>query len=111
MSSNVVKSQLIDKLKEEHCFWSYDDSSVQDIPDDILIELVMLHLDIDDINKLFLLYPYKYVKKTWIKNVVAQGEMWQNLNMFFAWYYFKAKQPKQYVRSMMTRQLNNRLNS
>ncbi len=111
MSSNVVKSQLIDKLKEEHCFWSYNDSSIQDIPDDILIELVMLHLDIDDINKLFLLYPYKYVKKTWIKNVVAQGEMWQNLNMFFAWYYFKAKQPKRYVRSMMTRQLKKRLNS
>ena len=108
--SEYVRSQLVDKIKKEHFLWSYDCSSIQDIPDDVLIELVMPHLDIEDIGLLFKLFPYNRVKKAWIENVVAQGEMYQNLNYFFAWYYFKAKQPKRYVRSMMTRQLHKRLN-
>ncbi len=110
MSATEVKSQLVDKLKQEHCLWSYDNSSVQDVPDDVLIELVMLHLDIDDIDKLFVIYPYNRVKQTWKEHVIAQGEMWKNLNYFFAWYYFHVKYPKRYVHSMMTRQLNKRLN-
>ena len=37
-----VKSFLIEKLKQEHCLWSYDNDSIQDMPDDMLIVLVML---------------------------------------------------------------------
>lgn len=109
MSLDKLRSQLVDKLKKEHCFWSYDNASVQDVPDDVLIELVMLYLDVDDISLLFKMFPYKRVKKAWLENVVAQGERFQNLNYFFAWYYFKARQPKRYVRSMMTRQLHKRM--
>ena len=58
---------------------------------------------------LFRLFDYKKVKRAWIENVVAQGERYYNLNYFFAWYYFHAKQPRRYVKSMATRQLNKRL--
>jgi hypothetical protein len=63
------------------------------------------------INKRFVseIYPYKFVKKAWIENVVAQGEMYYVLNKFFAWYYFKMKKPGAYVRSMATRELNKKL--
>ena len=98
-----------EKLKQEHCLWSYEQDSIQDIPDDVLVELVMLYLDIEEIDMLFQLLGYKKVKQAWIENVVVQGERYYNLNYFFAWYYFQAKQPRRYVRAMATRQLNKRL--
>ena len=110
--TEAVKSTrqfLIDKLKQEHFLWSFDVNSIQDIPDDVLVELVMLYLDIDEINMLFQLFDYKTVKRAWIENVVAQGERYYNMNYFFAWYYFHAKQPRSYVKAMATRQLNKRL--
>ena len=104
-----IRSYLIDKLKQEHCLWSYDNVDVQDVPDDMLIELVMLYLDIEEIDLLFRIFNYKTIKKAWIENVVAQGERFYNLNYFFAWYYFHVKRPRSYVKAMATRQLNKRL--
>lgn len=104
-----IKHILIEKLKQQHCLWSYENDSVQDIPDDVLVELVMLYLDIEEIDMLFQLLGYKAVKRAWIENVVAQGERYYNLNYFFAWYYFHVKQPRRYVKAMATRQLNKRL--
>ncbi len=104
-----IRSFLLEKLKQEHFLWSYDNYSIHDIPDDVLIELVMLYLDLDEINLLFQLFDYNKVKRAWIENVVAQGERFYNLNYFFAWYYFHAKNPRSYVKSMATRQLNKRL--
>ena len=104
-----IKPYLVSKLKQEHCLWSYDNGSIQDIPDDVLVELVMLYLDIDDIDLLFRLFGYEKVKRAWIENVVSQGERYYNLNYFLAWYYFHAKKPRNYVKAMETRQLNKRL--
>lgn len=103
------KRHLVRHLKKANAFWSYNLDSIKDVPDDILVELVMLHLDLDDINILFDIYPYEFVKKAWIKNVVAQGEMYYVLNKFFAWYYFKMKKPGVYVKAMATRELNKKL--
>ena len=80
-------------------------NAIKDVPDDVLVELVMIHLDLDDINKLFEIYPYKFVKKAWIE----KGEMYYVLNKFFAWYYFKMKKPGAYVRSMATRERNKKI--
>ena len=104
-----IKPYLIAQLKEQHFLWSHENSSIEDIPDDILVELVMLYLDIDEIDLLFRLFDYKTVKRAWIENVVAQGERYYNLNYFFAWYYFHAKRPRSYVKAMAARQLNKRL--
>ena len=109
MNKAEVKRGLINRLKKANAFWSYQADAIKDVPDDILVELVMLHLDLDDIDKLFEIYPYKFVKKAWIENVVAQGEMYYVLNKFFAWYYFKMKRPGAYDRSMATRELNKKL--
>ena len=32
-----IKPFLIQKLKQEHCLWSYENDSIQDIPDDVLV--------------------------------------------------------------------------
>ena len=100
------KKNLIKRLKQENAFWSYHVDAIKDVPDDMLVELVMLHLDLDDIDKLFEIYSYKFVKKAWIENVVALGERYYVLNKFFAWYYFHMKRPGVYVKIMATRELN-----
>ena len=111
MMEKNIKDELFRKLKASHCFWSYDVSKMSSISDEMLIEYVLLYLDLDDIDKLFLLYPFRQVKKVWIENVVAQGEMYYILNKFLAWYYFRIKSPGPYVKSMATRQLNKKLSA
>ena len=120
MSSDAIKQELLAKLKQEHCFWSYNEDSIKDIPDDMLIEKTLLHLDLDDmliektllhldldeINQLFLIYPFKKIKQVWLDYLIPQEEYLYTLNRFFAWYYFKAKKPDAYIKSMATRHLN-----
>lgn len=101
-----IRSELFRKLKDENCFWSYDLSKMDDISDEALIEHVLLHLDIDDINRLFLHYGYKKVKRVWLDRVAPQGERYRALNVFLAWYYFGAKRPEAYVKSIETRHIN-----
>ena len=111
MQNKEIKPYLIERLKQEHCLWSFTQDCVKDIPDDVLVELVMLYLDIDDINLLFRLLSYEEVKRAWLENVVAQGERYYQMNIFFAWYYFHAKRPQSYVKAMSTRMLNRRLST
>ena len=103
------KSELLSRLKEENCFWSYDIAKMSDISDESLIEHVLLYLDIDDINQLFPLFGYKKVKRVWLDRVAPQGEMFRAYNILYAWYYFGAKRPEAYVKSIETRHINKRL--
>ena len=101
-----VREQLFRKLKKENCFWSYDVSKMKSISDEALIEHVMLYLDIEDIDKLFSLFGFKKVKRVWLDRVAPQGEMFRPFNILYAWYYFGAKRPEAYVKSIETRHIN-----
>ena len=98
-----VKSNLLDKLKQEHCFWSFNEEAISNIPDDILIEKTLQYLDLEDIEQLFQIYSFRKVKKVWLEHLVPQEEYLHSLNRFLAWYYFKAKSPDTYIKSMATR--------
>ena len=106
MRVEEIRPFLIKKLKDEHRFWSYESDSVNDVPDDILIEKVLIYLDLDDIDKLFQLLPYEQIRKSWIDNLIPLGERYYSLNRFLALYYFNARKPGAYVNSKMTRHLN-----
>lgn len=106
MRVEEIRPFLIKKLKDEHRFWSYESDSVNDVPDDILIEKVLIYLDLDDIDKLFMILPYEQIRKSWIDNLIPLGERYYSLNRFLALYYFNARKPGAYVKSMMTRYLN-----
>lgn len=99
-------------LKEENAFWSYDSKSVtlDNISDDQLIALTMRYLDLDEIKQLFDIYSYKKIKDAWKAILVPEGEYLYTLNRFFAWYYFKAKNPDAYLKSLQTRHLNALIN-
>lgn len=106
ISNDAVKQKLLAKLKQEHCFWSYNENSIKDISDDMLIEKTLLHLDLGEIDQLFQIYSFKKVKQVWLTCLVPQEEYLYTLNRFFAWYYFKAKRPDTYIKSMATRHFN-----
>lgn len=101
-----IKSDLLAKLKQEHCFWSFDAEAISDISDDILIEKTLQYLDLEDIDLLFKIYPFRKVKQVWLDHLVPQEEYLYTLNRFLAWYYFKAKSPDAYIKSMATRYYN-----
>ncbi len=102
-----IKSNLLAKLKQEHCFWSFNEESVgSNVPDDILIEKTLVYLDLEEIDQLFLIYSFGKVKKIWLEHLVPQADFLYTLNRFLAWYYFKIKRPDTYLKSMITRQFN-----
>ena len=106
VSAVDIKRDLTNKLKKEHCFWSFQPSSVQDIADDVLIEKVLVYLDMPDIDKLFVIYPHHKVKQVWREYLVPQEEYYHSLNRFLAWWYFDIKRPDSYLKAMNTRRLN-----
>lgn len=103
-----IKGELLEQLKEENAFWSYDLNTVtlDNIHDEQLIALTMRYLDLEEIKQLFSIFSFKKIKEAWKKLLVPEGEYLYTLNRFFAWYYFKAKKPDAYLKSLETRRLN-----
>lgn len=105
---DIAKESLIDSLKNENAFWSYNSNSItlSNYPDDQLIADTLRYLDLDEIKLLFEIYSYNKIKQAWKKILVPEGEYLYTLNRFFAWYYFNAKKPDAYLKSLITRHYN-----
>lgn len=103
-----IKRQLLELLRQEHAFWSYEPESIRidTIDDDQIIALTLRYLDIPDINRLFTIYSERKIKNAWKNHLVPESEYLYTLNRFFAWYYFKAKNPDTYLKNLQTRHLN-----
>jgi hypothetical protein len=103
-----IKCTLLEKLKGENAFWSYDINSISlnNMCDEQLIALTMRYLDLEEIQQLFAIFSYKKIKNAWKNILVPEGEYLYTLNRFFAWYYFKAKQPDAYLKNLQTRHFN-----
>lgn len=107
--AQLAKQDILQKLKAENCFWSYSESSIKDIPDDILIEKTLVYLDLPEIDAIFKIFSFKQIKRVWLEQMVPQGEYLFTLNRFLAWYYFHIKRPDQYLKAMTTRHINKML--
>lgn len=94
-----LRKILTENLKREIVFWSYDQPSLSEISDDILIEKVLLHLDIDDIKLLFLLFPGKKIQSVWKESMLSQEPMYHQLNRLYAFLFFGIKNPDRYIRN------------
>ena len=103
-----LKKYLLNNLKEENVFWSYDRNTISsdNIDDDQLIALTLRHLDLPDIKFLFSMFSKSRIHKVWRERLVPEGEYLYTLNRFLAWYCFKSKRPDQYLKSLQTRHLN-----
>ena len=98
MDSNLLRKKLQKKLIEENAFWSYDKSSIEIIPDNEFIEKVILHLDIEDVQSLFSLFPKKKIQKVWKEAVLPREPLYHNLNRLYAFLLFDIKHPDKYIR-------------
>ena len=97
---------LTKNLIERNSFWSYEVCQNTPIPDDILIEKTLIYLDIDDINKLFTLFPRKRIKQVWRSRMVIQGDYYKRLNKLLAWMYFDIKNPDRYLKTCINQHIN-----
>ena len=60
-----MKKYLFEKLKKEHFLWSYDTQcEPSEVPDEIIIEKTLIHLDYIDFQYLFNIYPKSRIKKS-----------------------------------------------
>lgn len=105
---NDVRMLLLDDLKKDDAFWSYDNGaiSIDTISDDNLIAYTLRYLDLPQINKLFEIFSFRRIKDVWHRLLIPEGEYLYTLNRFFAWYLFGIKHPDAYLKSMQTRHLN-----
>ena len=101
-----IREILCNKLIDRKGFWSFNMQPGMDIPEDILIEKSLIYLDIEDINRLFVLFPSKKIKTIWIERLVIQGEYYYKLNRLLAWLYFDIKDPDKYIKKIANQHLN-----
>jgi hypothetical protein len=59
-----LKAGLTEPLFRSKIFWSFDPTRMEDLPDEVLIEKVLLHLDIEEISLLFKLFSDSKIVNT-----------------------------------------------
>jgi hypothetical protein len=94
---DFIREKILQKLNKEAAFWSYE--APDKISDENLIEQTLINLDIDDIERLFLIFPENKIKKVWEERLIKQEPYYHNLNIFLASVYFNIKSPKQYIKN------------
>ena len=106
---NKIRQSLFRKLKRENAFWSYDPKSVtlRNCDDETLIYKTLVHLDIEEINKLFSIYDKTKIQEVWERELCIQGDYYRRLNKFLAYYYFDIDDPKKYIRKIERKHLKN----
>lgn len=92
-----TKEMLAGQLLKANAFWSYSNSSLDQIPDEELIEKVFIYLDMPEIAKLFELFSRDFLLNVWRSRLAVQGDYLINLNVMIALYYFNIKQPEKYL--------------
>ena len=101
ISHEQIKKNLTDKLHRANVFWSYDPSSTSQISDEKLIEMVLLHLDIDEVNDLFRLFPKIKIQGVWKEKMLSQEPLYHGLNRLYAFLYLGIKDPDRYIRDFI----------
>jgi len=106
---NKIRQSLFRKLKKENAFWSYDPKSLtlRNCDDETLIYKTLVHLDIEEINLLFIIYDKTKIQKVWESELCIQGDFYRRLNKFLAIYYFNIDDPKKYIRKIEKKHLKN----
>ena len=92
-----IRRQLIRELETKRIFWSYKNPEPNLIPDDFLVEKTLINLDIEDINKLFLIFPKRKIMIIWNERVVINDAQFHSMNLLIALLYFNIKDPEAYL--------------
>ena len=101
VDADFLRRELFDKLLEYNAFWSYDLQSIVSVSDEILIENVLLHLDLEEISLLFRLFPTRKIKRIWKERMLRREPLYHNLNILYAFLFFRIKDPDRYIRQFV----------
>jgi hypothetical protein len=93
-----IRKQLIRELMIKRVLWSYKKPESDSIPDDILIEKTLINLDIEDINKLFLIFPKVKIRNIWYEKILINDARFHSMNLLFAHLYFNINNPEDYLK-------------
>ena len=107
VNKNIIKNDLFNSLKKLNAFWSYNpiDISAKTMSDEMFIEKALIHLDITDLNKLFLLFPYKKIREVWQNQLCVQEPYYHGVNTMLACLYFKIKKPDKYLKRLSNKHI------
>ncbi|NDV64608.1 hypothetical protein [Bacteroides sp. 224] len=98
MNKKEIKKELFNKLMQVHALWSFKEPEINRISDEMLIEKVLLHLDIQDINRLFSIFPKKKIKEVWVHQIIPLEPQYHSYNILFSLLYFNIKNPNRYIK-------------
>jgi len=83
---------------ELQVFWSYQKPDLYALSDEILIEKVLLHSDLDSIYKLFDIFPENLIRKIWEQRLLPDESI-HSTNLLFAFLLFGIKDPRGFIKS------------
>mgnify|MGYP000037290200 CR=1 FL=1 len=83
MSVDVIKQELLSKLKQELASGRTMKIQSKIFRIIMLIEKTLLHLDLEEISQLFLVYPFKKIKQVWLDYLIPQEEYLYTFEPFF----------------------------
>lgn len=106
-----VRASLVDAIRHSVALWSYADKDTAILSDEDVIENTFLHLDMHEIDKLFVLYPRKKVMDVWKERLALRGDNLRDLNIMIAMYYFGIRRPEEYLKRLESRYINKMLNA
>lgn len=97
---HIEKSKIaLGRVIAPLAFWSYDETSLKNrIPDELLIEAVLVHGNDPLRIRLFKLYKSDEIKIVWKNKLIIQGPRLDFLNQKIAKEYFGIADPKRYIR-------------
>jgi len=104
-SPERIRRKLEKMLISQKVFWSYDIDHNREIPDEALIENVLLHLDIDEIQLLFKIFDRKKIKNVWLERILIQEPLYHAQNRLYAFLFFGIKEPDRYIRNKAIKRL------
>lgn len=96
---NSEKRKLISTLIELNAFWSYNLSTINKdtVADSLLIELTLKYGDVEEIQKLFKIYPKVKIQTVW-ETILIPDERYYKLNFYLGLCFFHISDIKNYIK-------------
>lgn len=101
-----MKEALFQELISKSVFWSYREPAFDAVSDDLLIEKVLLHSDMDAISQLFSIYPEDRIRKVWEERILPDTRL-RSMNKLFAYLLFGIEDPDGYLDSGINKHYEN----
>ncbi len=101
-----IKEDLFQDLIRNSVFWSYQEPELESVSDDMLIEKVLIHSDLDAIFKLFSIFPESRIRRVWDERILPDIRL-RPMNKLFAYLLFGIDDPDGYLESGIKRHYDN----